>query len=107
MNPANEPLFSHHADATLMRVRATYSERGQQYGDTWRSCQWLKMKAVSRALGITIPDHACCAIALGVLGDVKYQRNMGGYKDDSTIDEIAYNAVLAEEVTIALQHQSQ
>src|SRR5574343_783317 len=98
-----QPLFNHHADATLVRVRATYAERGQQYGNTWASCQWLKLKAVARALGVEVPDHAVRAIALGVLGDVKDQRNQGGYKDDSTVDEIAYNAVLAEEMQIALK----
>jgi hypothetical protein len=90
-----KPLFAHHADATLERVQATYQERGDQYGDTLKDCQWLKLRAVGRRFGIEIPPDLALALGVAAWCDVKYQRNQGGYKDDSIIDGIAYDAVLA------------
>jgi hypothetical protein len=94
----NEPLFESNANASIARVTATFGQRGAEYGDTWRNAQWLTMKAVAKKLGVSIPDDALRPIAAAVLCDVKYQRLEGGYKDDSVIDGIAYNANLAEEM---------
>lgn len=96
----NNPLFESHANATIERVRATYSQRGGEYGDTWRNCQWLALKAAARKLGVQIPDKFLTAIAAAVLVDVKYQRLEGGYKDDSVVDGIAYQALWAQEMGI-------
>jgi hypothetical protein len=93
--PTMKPLFAHHADATLERVQATYQERGDQYGDTLKDCQWLKLRAVGRRFGVEIPPDLALALGVAAWCDVKYQRNQGGYKDDSIIDGIAYDAVLA------------
>lgn len=93
-----KPLFELRADETITRTRATYAERGAQYGDTWRDAQWLTLKAVAKRYGVVIPDEVIRCIAAAVLCDVKYARQMGGYKDDTVIDAIAYNALLAAEV---------
>lgn len=92
------PIFETFADATLARVRGTYATRGTEYGDTWRNAQWLALKATRDKLGLSIPDSALRAVASAVLVDVKYQRLEGGFKDDSVVDGIAYNALWAEEM---------
>lgn len=91
-------LFESNAEATIKRVQATFRERGGEYGDTWEDCQWLALRAVAKERGVTIPGDSLRAIAAAVLVDVKYQRLQGGWKDDSVIDGIAYQANLAEEM---------
>lgn len=93
-----KPIFETFADTTLIRVRNTYSTRGTEYGDTWKNAQWLALKATRDKLGLTIPDSTLRAVAAAVLVDVKYQRLEGGFKDDSVVDGIAYNALWAEEM---------
>lgn len=93
-----QPLFEQHAGKTIGVVTSTFGERGQQYGDTWRDCQWLTLKAVSRKYGVDIPEYAVRALALAALCDVKYQRQQGGYKEDSVVDGIAYGLVMVEEI---------
>ncbi len=92
------PLFDSNAKATLGRVSEIFQQRGGDYGDTWRDCQWLAIKAVSRKLGLNLTHDQCRKIAAAALFDVKYQRLQGGYKDDSIIDGIAYGANLAAEM---------
>lgn len=93
------PLFAARANATLNRARDTYSVRGAQYGDTWRDCQWLTLRAVSGRLFVgRLTDSECRRLAAAVLVDVKHQRMQGGYKDDNLIDGINYAALLAEEM---------
>lgn len=98
MSTESVPIFETFADKTLSRVRATYAQRGGEYGDSWRNCQWLAMKATCRELGISIPEAKLRALAVAALYDVKYQRLEGGYKDDSVIDAIAYGSLWAEEM---------
>lgn len=93
-----KPIFETFADATLARVRGTYATRGTEYGDTWRNAQWLALKATRDELGLSIPESALRAVAAAVMVDVKYQRLEGGFKDDSVVDGIAYNALWAEEM---------
>lgn len=93
-----KPIFETYADTTLNRVRGTYATRGTEYGDTWRNAQWLALKATRDELGLSIPDSALRAVAAAVMVDVKYQRLEGGFKDDSVVDGIAYNALWAEEM---------
>lgn len=94
----NQPQFEHHALASIGRVTATFGQRGTEYGDTWKECQWLALKAICRKYGLTVPEDLWKPIAAAVLCDVKYARLSGGYKDDSIIDGIAYNALLANVV---------
>lgn len=92
-------LFPTHACASLSRVFDTFAERSSQYGDTWRDCQHLTLRAVYKKLtGYQLDPQFCRALAAAVMVDVKHQRNEGGYKDDTIIDGIAYSAFLAEEM---------
>lgn len=95
---AIKPLFEERADVSISRAQAVYKQRGGEYADTWRSCRFLKMKAVSKALGIEIKPEHFRALATAAFCDMKYERNAGGYKDDSIIDGINYDAFLAEEM---------
>lgn len=92
------PKFEENANATLERVRGTYAGRGVEYGDTWRECNYLKMRAVARALGLQIPTEAFRVLATAAFCDMKYWRMLGDFKDDSLVDGIAYDAFLAEEM---------
>lgn len=96
MNTKSSPMFETYADASLARTRSTYAQRGTEYGDSWKSAQWLTLKAVCKKLGISIPDEHLAAVAVAGLCDVKYNRLEGGYKDDTIIDSIAYHGLLAE-----------
>jgi hypothetical protein len=93
-----KPLFDTNAAKTISTVSATFSQRGGEYGDTWRDCQWLNMKAVAFIAGLKIDTAQCRLLAAAALSDVKYQRMQGGYKADTVIDRIAYDANLAAEV---------
>lgn len=98
--PDSKPaLFAQRADATLKRCKEIYSNRGDQYGDTWRDCQWLKLKAILFTMfGMKPTVSQCRAMALASLADVKYSRFLGGYNEDHVIDGINYDAALAEEM---------
>lgn len=97
-HPSTQPKFESNALATLQRVQDTFTRRGDEYGDTWRNCQFIVMKAVARKLGCQIKPEHFRALATAAFADMKYQRLEGGYKDDSLIDGIAYSAYLAQEM---------
>lgn len=98
VNSSIRPLFEQRAMATINRVTSTFGQRGSEYGDTMRDCQWLVLKSVAKKLGIELPDKFARAIAIAGMVDIKYQRYQGGYKDDNGIDGIAYGAFLADEM---------
>lgn len=91
------PLFEELATATTKRAESVYAGRGTEYGDTLRESRFLKLKACAAELGYKIEntDHLLI-LAIASLCDVKYWRNLGGYKDDNLIDGINYDKVLAE-----------
>lgn len=93
-----QPLFEKRASATIKRVTNTFGQRGSEYGDTMRDCQWLCLKAVAKKLGVVIPPEHCRALAIAAMVDIKYQRYQGGYKDDNGVDGIAYSAFLVDEM---------
>lgn len=93
-----KPLFEERADRTLDKVRAVYAQRGGEYADTWRTCRFLAMKAVSMKLNLEIRDEYLRALATAAFVDMKYERLSGGFKDDSIIDGIAYGAFLVDEM---------
>jgi hypothetical protein len=95
---SNKPLFERRAMATLARVQEVFKERGAQYGDSWLDCQFLAMKAVARELGAAIHEDTFRALAAAVMVDLKYQRLLGGYKQDSIDDGINYAAFLDGEM---------
>lgn len=92
-----KPLFDDNATKTLERVAETFKQRGGQYGDTWKDCQWLAVLAVAGRMGLPLTVPQARLLAAAAFVDVKYQRLQGGYKDDSLIDGIAYTANLAQE----------
>ncbi len=93
-----KPLFQSLASTSLDLVKATYTQRGTEYADTWRTCQWITLHSVARKLGIPLSQEHCRAIALASLVDCKRERMAGGYKEDSLIDGIAYEAALIGEM---------
>ena len=98
-------LFPELALSTLKKVEATFNQRGEEYGDTWRDCQWLNLRAVLKELGIEVSDYALRPIVLAGLVDLKHQRMQGGWKYDNPIDGIAYTAALAEEMRRLQPHE--
>lgn len=97
-NMDNKPTFETFAQATIDRATATFGQRGKEYGDSWANPHTNMLDAVANKLGVVIPQHAKRAVLLAVLVDVKYNRLCGGYKDDTVLDGINYNAALAEEM---------
>src|SRR5436190_1865467 len=93
-----KPLFETHALATIQRSIETFSGRGIEYGDTWRETRFVIMEAVARKLGCDIRPEHFRALATAAFCDMKYWRGLGGYKDDSLVDGINYQAFLAEEM---------
>lgn len=98
MTAPKKALFSEYATETLEQVQKTFEERGSSYGDTWRDCQWLALKATAKQLDVTLPEAAIRALAAAVMVDIKYARLMGGYKEDSPVDGIAYQALWVGEM---------
>src|SRR3954465_11805469 len=88
-----KPLFEALADPSLDKVRATYAQRGGEYADTLGNLNTLAMQATMKVLGIPAPSKdGLLALMLAAMVDVKYTRMLGGYKEDSVIDGIAYSA---------------
>lgn len=98
------PLFESHASATIERATATFAGRGKEYGDTWREARFITMQAVARQLGCVIKSEHFRALATAAFCDMKYWRGLGGYKDDSLVDGINYQAFLAEEMRCISLH---
>jgi len=98
MTDTQKPLFETHTLATLSRAQRIFVGRGDEYGDTWRDCAFLKMEAVARALRCEIKPEHFRALAVAAFADMKYWRFLGGFKDDHLIDGINYDAFLAEEM---------
>ena len=96
--PAQTALFTELASATLKRCEQTFTERGEQYGDTWRNCRWYAVKAVAQKLGITLNDQQARCIGLAVFVDMKYERMGGGWNEDHLRDGINYQAALSSEM---------
>lgn len=96
---SDTPLFQRRAEPTLKLAQDTFRTRGDQYGDTWADCQWLKLKAILFTMWGKIPTPGQCrAMALAAYADMKYQRMQGGYAEDHILDGINYDAALATEM---------
>jgi len=93
------PRFERMADRGLAKIRATYTQRGMEYGDTVEENQWLVLKAIMVKLGFPRPtDQDCRLIFDSAMVDVKYWRNLGGFKEDNFIDGGAYNCQMLGEL---------
>lgn len=90
-------LFTEKASASLVRAAGVFEERGEQYSDTWKDCQWLALRATLKQIFThTIEPEQMRQLAAAVFVDMKYARLAGGYKDDTVIDGINYMALWAE-----------
>lgn len=98
-------LFQSHALTSLERCREIFTERGNEYSDSWRYCRFSTMKSLIRKFGLNIPEDYLRMLALAAMVDQKYSRQEGGYKDDSMLDGINYQLALAEEVRDLETHQ--
>lgn len=91
--PPAVPLFEQRVTQTLKVCTDTFRSRGDQYGDTWRDCQHLALRAaLFQMWGIKPTKIQCEALSSGVMVDLKYQRMQGGYDPDHPIDGINYQA---------------
>ena len=96
--------FERMAGPVLEECVGVFSQRGGQYGDTWLECRWVKLRAAARLMGIdTLTDAQCRVLASSVLCDVKYARDLGGYKEDSSLDGINYEALRVGEIRELLE----
>jgi len=95
----SQARFTRMADAGVAVVRGTYAERGDQYGDTMESCEWLTLRAVAKeVLGISLSKDTCRLLAVAGLVDVKHERQVGGFKLDHLVDGAAYTQLLIGEM---------
>jgi hypothetical protein len=105
-----EPLFNSACKKRLNKAIEIVDQRGQQYGDTLRDCQWLIMRATIEDLfaSCRIFGAGCLrALAIAGLCDIKYQRVQGGYKEDNIDDGINYLSILPEMIRLAKDESSQ
>ena len=93
-------LFEQLAEQGHARSLAVCTRRGAQYGDSWRACPWLVLRAVMRHLGYAegLSPNRLRIIALAALCDVKYARFAGGWKTDTALDLENYLAALETEM---------
>lgn len=87
----NKAWFNSVCELVDQEQNAIMQERGGQYGDSWGECQWLALRATMRKVSGPIDSPEICrAMALAALVDIKYQRLMGGYKEDTPQDLCNY-----------------
>lgn len=98
---AQEPRFTRALNRGLGILRPVFQERSIQYGDTMEECRWLTMKSVALAVGIDINDDEARILFLAGQDDMKYWRQLGGFKADNLIDRMAYDAALVGELGLA------
>lgn len=95
----SDSLFQQRAEATIAKCRETYTQRSDQYGDTWKDCNWLKLRAILFTMfGLKPTIAQCRALGLASFADMKYWRHLGGYCEDHQLDGINYDAALATEM---------
>jgi len=91
-------LFAEYASESLRECLATFEERGVQYGDTMRESRFVTMEAVARELGCKIDPQHFRALAIAGMVDIKYWRNLAGFKQDTLLDMINYAAFTVQDV---------
>lgn len=103
--PCDLPKFAEWSIPVLQESIDILNERGAQYGDTYKTCQFLHFKAVAKLLGVTLPSspEIIRALSLAVLSDIKYERQGGAYKSDNVKDGINYLAAMDGAVQEALK----
>ena len=104
-----EPLFNSACKKRLNKAIDIVDQRGQQYGDTLRDCQWLMLRATYEQIndmagyGYFLTDESLRALAIAALCDIKYQRFQGGWNEDNIDDGINYQSILPEMIELAIK----
>lgn len=90
--------FPESADATLDKVRATYATREGEYGDSYHldNQTAVFLKPLLRRFGVDLSPTQLRLVQLATMIDVKLQRLGGPFKEDTTVDLIAYLSVYNE-----------
>jgi len=101
-----EPLFEKNARKTLKDTIKVFEQRGGSYGDSYKIDQHLALKAILKKFNVEVDDRILNAIQAAVLVDTKYSRLVGGYKEDSIVDMLAYGAFLVEEMKTIEKEES-
>ena len=105
-----EALFTSACRERLNHAIKLVEERGSQYGDTLKDCQWLVMRSVFDLIAEEeglLDKELARALAIAALVDIKYQRFQGGYKEDNVDDGINYLSILPEMIRLAKYGPSQ
>lgn len=91
------PIFEESANKTLDAVKATYSQRGQEYADSWHIDHMVTTltRATLGRFGAELTAEQIRLLQCAVLVDVKDSRLIGPWKPDSIVDGIAYRACYA------------
>ncbi len=99
------PIFESSADAALEKVRATYSQRGEEYADSWNSENIVTTfsAATLLAFGLRLTVEQMRLLQCAALIDMKDSRLGGPWKADSLVDSIAYRACY---LTLREQYES-
>ncbi len=100
-----KPTFEGLVEETITRATGTCNQRGAEYGDSWKNPSFSMFEAVWKKVTgspLTLTLDQKKAVALAVLVDIKYNRMVGGYKEDSIDDGINYAAALASQVRKAV-----
>ena len=94
MNESGKQTFEESADKTIEQVRAIYSQRGQEYADSWSLDNLVTTftEHTLRELGFRLDPLQLRLVLMAALVDVKDSRMGGPFKADSIIDGIAYRA---------------
>ena len=93
--------FDRCADATLDEVKAIYTQRGEEYADSWalenQRAPFTNM-VLRDILGFEngVEPEVIRLIVMAALVDVKDSRMIGPYKRDTVVDGIAYIAMFAQ-----------
>jgi len=97
------PVFEESAAATARKCSDIYTQRGGEYKDTWalehQTHTFLDAvldEAGSDYFPVKLPDDLKRLMKLADLIDVKEDRMLGGYKEDTLVDGVNYRLVFAD-----------
>lgn len=95
---AQDPRFTRALNQGFKVLRPVFEERSRQYGDTMEECRWLTMLSAADAIGIKLEPWQARILFLAGQDDMKYWRQLGGFKFDSLLDRLAYCGALIGEL---------
>lgn len=95
---AQDPRFTRALNQGFKVLRPVFEERSRQYGDTMEECRWLTMLSSAQAMGIKLEKWQARILFIAGQDDMKYWRQLGGFKFDSLLDRLAYCGALIGEL---------